>query len=49
MTSTLTQADVTRLLADPSPETRAVMAVKIAREFERYLRRRGPGSAGPPV
>jgi uncharacterized protein (DUF2336 family) len=35
MTSILTQADVTRLLADPSPETRAVMAVKIAREFER--------------
>src|SRR5580700_9267975 len=35
MTDTLTQADVERLLADPSPETRAGMAVKLAQEFER--------------
>ena len=35
MTDTLTQADVARLLADPSPETRADMAAKVAREFER--------------
>jgi uncharacterized protein (DUF2336 family) len=35
MTDTLTQADVERLLADPSPETRAGMAAKLAQEFER--------------
>jgi uncharacterized protein (DUF2336 family) len=35
MTDTLTQSDVERLLADPSPETRADMAAKVAREFER--------------
>ena len=35
MTDTLTQADVERLLADPSPETRAGLAAKLAQEFER--------------
>ena len=35
MTDSLTRADVERLLADPSPETRVDMASKIAREFER--------------
>ena len=35
MTDTLTQADVERLLTDPSPETRADMAAKVAHEFER--------------
>ena len=33
MTVTLTQSDVERLLADPSPETRADMAAKLAREL----------------
>ncbi|HXP75695.1 MAG TPA: DUF2336 domain-containing protein [Stellaceae bacterium] len=35
MTDTLTQTDVERLLADPSPEARADMAAKVAHEFER--------------
>jgi uncharacterized protein (DUF2336 family) len=35
MTSNLTEADVTRLLHDPSPETRAETAEKIAVSFER--------------
>lgn len=35
MADNLTQADVERMLADPSPETRADMAAKVAREFRR--------------
>jgi len=35
MTDTLTHADVLRRLADPSPEARADMAAKVAREFQR--------------
>jgi uncharacterized protein (DUF2336 family) len=35
MTDTLTHADVERLLADPSPDTRADMAAKVASELER--------------
>jgi uncharacterized protein (DUF2336 family) len=35
MTDILTHADVLRLLADPSPEARADMAAKVAREFQR--------------
>lgn len=35
MADNLTQSDVQRLLADPSPETRADMAAKVAREFRR--------------
>src|SRR5436190_1690222 len=35
MTDTLTRADVERLLADPSPATRADLAAKVAQEFER--------------
>jgi uncharacterized protein (DUF2336 family) len=35
MTSFLTQADVTRLLAEPSPHRRADIAVKLAQELER--------------
>jgi len=35
MTGILTHADVLRLLADPSPETRADMAAKVAHEFQR--------------
>ncbi len=37
MADNLTQADVARLLADPSPETRADMAAKVAREFRRGM------------
>ena len=37
MADNLTQLDVERLLADPSPETRADMAAKVAREFRRGL------------
>jgi uncharacterized protein (DUF2336 family) len=35
MTDSLTRADVDRLLADPSPDTRAEMAAKVVRELER--------------
>ncbi|HLJ38157.1 MAG TPA: DUF2336 domain-containing protein [Steroidobacteraceae bacterium] len=35
MADNLTQVDVERLLADPSPETRADMAAKVAHEFRR--------------
>src|SRR5579864_7979975 len=35
MADNLTKSDVERLLADPSPETRADMAAKVAREFRR--------------
>jgi uncharacterized protein (DUF2336 family) len=35
MAENLTQIDVARLLANPSPETRADMAAKLAREFRR--------------
>ena len=35
MTESLTRADVEHLLADPTPETRADMASKVARELER--------------
>ncbi len=35
MADNLTQADVEKLLADPSPETRADMAAKVAHEFRR--------------
>ncbi len=35
MTSNLTEADVTRLLNDPSAEVRAETAAKIAHKFDR--------------
>src|SRR5437667_192901 len=35
MTGTRTRADVDRLLADPSPATRADLAAKVGQEFER--------------
>ena len=35
MVEKLTHADVSKLLSDPSPETRADMAAKVAREFRR--------------